>query len=130
MDREDGRGTDLSERMDVIGGRVTGRGPSISSYKSPLWINAAQTLNFTVKAKMVVCICSTSSNSARGTLFRVTLASHGYTFVGKAIREVYMPKLQQEGRIYNRLEVSRARKYPFTLEVLTSSGHGMICMFD
>ena len=39
-----------------------------------------------------------------GALFQITLASHGYTFVGKGTRDVFIPDLIHEGRIYTRLE--------------------------
>ena len=51
----------------------------------------------------------------RGALFRITLASHGYTFVGKATREVYVPALQHEGRIYDRLESIQGKRIPVYL---------------
>ena len=51
----------------------------------------------------------------RGALFRITLASHGYTFVGKATREVYVPALQHEGRIYGRLRRIQGKRIPVYL---------------
>ena len=41
---------------------------------------------------------------ARGALFQITLASHGYTFVGKGTRYVFIPDLMHEGRMYDRLQ--------------------------
>jgi len=51
----------------------------------------------------------------RGTLFQITLASHGYTFVGKATREVYVPAVQHEGHIYNRLQSLQGKMIPVHL---------------
>ena len=51
----------------------------------------------------------------RGALFRITLASHGYTFVGKATRDVYVRALQHEGTIYNRLESIQGKRIPVYL---------------
>jgi hypothetical protein len=39
---------------------------------------------------------------ARGALFKITLASHGYTFVGKGTVEVFVEDLRREGRMYER----------------------------
>ncbi|PGH02617.1 hypothetical protein AJ80_08829 [Polytolypa hystricis UAMH7299] len=41
---------------------------------------------------------------ARGNLFKITLASHGYTFVGKGTISVFVPDLQHEGQMYQQLE--------------------------
>ena len=51
----------------------------------------------------------------RGTLFQITLASHGYTCVGKATREVYVPALQHEGKIYDRLQSIQGKRIPVYL---------------
>ncbi|KAI9808450.1 MAG: hypothetical protein M1826_004148 [Phylliscum demangeonii] len=37
---------------------------------------------------------------ARGALFKLTLATHGYTFVGKGTIDVFVDELQHEGAIY------------------------------
>ncbi|KAI9812494.1 MAG: hypothetical protein M1826_002825 [Phylliscum demangeonii] len=37
---------------------------------------------------------------ARGALFKLTLVTHGYTFVGKGTIDVYVDELQHEGAIY------------------------------
>ena len=39
---------------------------------------------------------------ARGALFKITLASHGYVFVGKGTVEAFVPDLLHEGKIYQR----------------------------
>ncbi|MCJ1381198.1 hypothetical protein MMC17_004307 [Xylographa soralifera] len=41
---------------------------------------------------------------ARGALFHVTLASHGYVFVGKGTVQAFVPDLLSEGRVYQQLE--------------------------
>ena len=51
----------------------------------------------------------------RGTLFQITLASHGYTFVGKATREVFVPAIQHEGHIYNLLHSLQGKMIPVYL---------------
>ena len=54
-------------------------------------------------------------HGARGILFKVTLASHGYTFVGKATREVFVPDLKHEGRMYDVLRIVQGKKIPVYL---------------
>ena len=44
------------------------------------------------------------NQGARGALFKMTLASHGYTFVGKGTVPVFVRDLKHEGRIYQKLE--------------------------
>ncbi|KAI9832126.1 MAG: hypothetical protein M1826_002455, partial [Phylliscum demangeonii] len=39
---------------------------------------------------------------ARGALFKITLASHGYTFVAKGTIDVFVEDLQHEGDVYQR----------------------------
>ncbi|KAI9808225.1 MAG: hypothetical protein M1825_004682 [Sarcosagium campestre] len=41
---------------------------------------------------------------SRGALFKVTLASHGYTVVAKGTISVYVPDLQHEASVYQRLQ--------------------------
>jgi hypothetical protein len=40
---------------------------------------------------------------ARGALFKITLTSHGYTFVGKGTVEAFVQDLRHEGKMYDRL---------------------------
>ena len=40
---------------------------------------------------------------ARGALFKLTLASHGYTLVGKGTVRAFIPDLRHEGRVYKNL---------------------------
>ncbi|KAK3177890.1 hypothetical protein OEA41_000022 [Lepraria neglecta] len=41
------------------------------------------------------------SQGSRGALFRIILASHGYTFVGKGTRDVFVPEREHERRMYD-----------------------------
>ena len=41
---------------------------------------------------------------ARGALFRITLAAHGYVFVGKGTVRAFVPTIVHEGRVYQQLE--------------------------
>ena len=52
---------------------------------------------------------------ARGALFKITLTSHGYTFVSKGTVSVFVPDLQHEGRIYQRLEAIQGEVVPVHL---------------
>jgi hypothetical protein len=52
---------------------------------------------------------------ARGALFKVTLASYGYTFVGKGTISVFVPDLQHEGRIYGKLKRIQGEVVPVYL---------------
>ena len=52
---------------------------------------------------------------SRGALFQITLASHGYTFVGKGTRDVFVPDLMHEGRIYDRLQSIQGKLIPVYL---------------
>ena len=51
----------------------------------------------------------------RGALFQITLASHGYSFVGKATCDVFVPALRHEGRIYEQLKCIQGRRIPVYL---------------
>jgi len=52
---------------------------------------------------------------ARGNLFKITLASHGYTFVGKGTISVFVQDLQHEGRIYQQLKRLQGEVVPVYL---------------
>ncbi|KAL9011754.1 MAG: hypothetical protein Q9173_003429 [Seirophora scorigena] len=54
-------------------------------------------------------------SGARGMLFKLSLAEHGYTFVGKATIDRFIPCLQHEGRIYDRLRKLQGRLIPVCL---------------
>jgi len=55
------------------------------------------------------------TQGSRGALFQITLASHGYTFVGKGTRDVFVPDLIHEGRIYDRLKSIQGKLIPVYL---------------
>lgn len=51
----------------------------------------------------------------RGALFQIILESHGYVFVAKATCEVFVPDLQHEGRMYDRLQSLQGKMIPVYL---------------
>ena len=51
----------------------------------------------------------------RGATFQITLSSHGYTFVGKATRDVFVPFLQHESRVYDQLHSLQGKMVPVSL---------------
>jgi len=55
------------------------------------------------------------TQGSRGALFQISLASHGYTFVGKGTRDVFVPDLMQEGRMYDRLKSIQGKLIPVYL---------------
>ena len=52
---------------------------------------------------------------SRGALFQITLASHGYTFVAKGTRDVFVSDLMHEGRMYERLKSIQGTLIPVYL---------------
>lgn len=52
---------------------------------------------------------------SRCMMFKITLASHGYTFVAKGTRDVFIPDLQHEGQVYDRLQSIQGRSIPVCL---------------
>lgn len=52
---------------------------------------------------------------ARGALFKLTLASHGYVFVGKGTVKAFVPCLLHEGRVYGHLEKVQGTAVPVYL---------------
>ena len=52
---------------------------------------------------------------ARGALFKLTLASHGYTFVGKGTVRAFVPDLRHEGRIHRQLRTLQGTSVPVCL---------------
>ena len=52
---------------------------------------------------------------ARGMLFRITLAWHEYSFVGKGTMSVFVPDLLHEGRVYQTLERLQGEVVPMYL---------------
>ncbi len=52
---------------------------------------------------------------ARGALFKVTLASHGYVFVGKGTVQAFVPDLRHEGDVYRRLATLQGAVVPVCL---------------
>ncbi|KAI4124609.1 MAG: hypothetical protein LQ338_004711 [Usnochroma carphineum] len=54
-------------------------------------------------------------HGARGMLFRLVLASHGYVFVGKGTIDVFVPDLKHEGAMYGRLRSLQGKDIPVYL---------------
>lgn len=52
---------------------------------------------------------------SRCMMFKITLASHGYTFIAKGTRDVFIPDLQHEGKMYDRLRSLQGRSIPVYL---------------
>jgi hypothetical protein len=52
---------------------------------------------------------------ARGALFKITLTSHGYTFVGKGTVEAFVEDLRREGRRYDRFAFRQGSVVPVYL---------------
>ncbi|KAL8689398.1 MAG: hypothetical protein Q9218_004920, partial [Villophora microphyllina] len=52
---------------------------------------------------------------ARSMMFRLTLASHGYTFIGKGTIDVFVPDLRHEGEMYIRLRSLQGSDVPVYL---------------
>lgn len=52
---------------------------------------------------------------ATGRLFKLTLVSHGYTFVGKGTVKGYMPRSKFEGRVYSHLKERQGQIIPVHL---------------
>ena len=52
---------------------------------------------------------------ARGALFKITLASHGYVLVGKGTVQAFVPDLLHEGKIYRRLAKLQGTAVPVYL---------------
>jgi len=56
-----------------------------------------------------------SLQGARGSLFRITLVSHGYVFVGKGTVHAFVPDLLHEGKIYQQLKAIQGKAVPVCL---------------
>ncbi len=52
---------------------------------------------------------------SRGALFKITLASHGYVFVGKGTVNVFVPDLVHEGKVYQQLAKLQGKAVPVYL---------------
>ena len=52
---------------------------------------------------------------ARGMLFKIVLMPFSYCFVGKGTRDVFVPDLRHEGRMYQRMRALQARHIPVHL---------------
>lgn len=52
---------------------------------------------------------------ARGALFKITLVSHGYTFVAKGTVTAFIPDLQHEGRMYRLMRNIQGNAIPVHL---------------
>ncbi|MCJ1445799.1 MAG: hypothetical protein MMC23_006304 [Stictis urceolatum] len=52
---------------------------------------------------------------SRGAIFKITLQSHGYTIVGKATRDVFVPDLRHEATVYAHLESLQGTAIPVCL---------------
>ncbi|KAL8644542.1 MAG: hypothetical protein Q9210_007203 [Variospora velana] len=60
-------------------------------------------------------ITDLKEHGARGMLFRLVLASYGYTFVGKGTIDVFVVDIKHEGAMYGRLRNLQGRDIPVYL---------------
>ena len=67
---------------------------------------------------------------ARGVLFQVTLLAHGYTFVSKATTARFVPELQHEATIYERLQPLQGTHVPVFLGAVDLREVGRTYYYD
>lgn len=67
---------------------------------------------------------------ARGKIFKLSLSKQGYTFIGKATTNRYVPCLQHEGRIYHRLRKLQGNGYQSVLGTSTSMFLGTVLVWS
>lgn len=60
-------------------------------------------------------VCRFGNPGATGVAFQITLAGHGYTFVGKGTVEECIPYLQHEVEVYGQLKAVQGRRVPVFL---------------
>ncbi len=65
-----------------------------------------------------------------GRLFKLTLASHGYTFVGKGTVEYFVPKSKHEARVYKCLKERQGQSIPVYLGNIDLLRPWIECSFD
>ncbi|KAI4194728.1 MAG: hypothetical protein LQ346_003619 [Caloplaca aetnensis] len=65
-----------------------------------------------------------------GRLFKLTLASHGYTFVGKGTVKYYVPKSKHEARVYKCLKERQGQSIPVHLGNIDLLRPWIECNFD
>ncbi|KAI1163274.1 hypothetical protein F5B18DRAFT_620336 [Nemania serpens] len=63
-----------------------------------------QLLSHQLKCTLDYGITSLDVTGARGALFKVTLLAYGYTFVSKGTVQAFIPDLEHEARVYERLK--------------------------
>ncbi|TGJ78137.1 hypothetical protein E0Z10_g10626 [Xylaria hypoxylon] len=63
-----------------------------------------QLLSHQLKRTLDYGITSLDITGARGALFKVTLLAYGYTFISKGTVQAFIPDLEHEARVYERLK--------------------------
>ncbi|KAG6005799.1 hypothetical protein E4U21_007632 [Claviceps maximensis] len=66
----------------------------------------------------------------RGALFKITLLSYGYTFIGKGTVDVFVPDLEHEATVYKRLERLQGVNVPVFLGTLDLHALGRTYYYD
>ena len=57
---------------------------------------------------------------SRGAIFKLTLASHGYTIIGKGTTPQYVPDLRDEKAVYHHLRELQGTVIPVCLDAIDS----------
>ena len=79
----------------------------VEEFRSLLFTQLSKTMNTDIKILGV--------QGARGAIFKLTLASHGYTMIGKGTPPWYVPDLENERAIYNHLGEIQGNVVPVCL---------------
>ena len=97
---------------------------SISHY------NFLQLLSRQLKCTLDYGITSLDITGARGALFKVTLLGYGYTFISKGTVQVFVPDLEHEGQVYERLKDVQGVHVPVFLGAIDLRSLGRTYYYD
>ncbi|KAI1119449.1 hypothetical protein F5Y14DRAFT_395319 [Nemania sp. NC0429] len=89
-----------------------------------------QLLSRQLKCTLDYGITSLGVNGARGVLFKVTLLTYGYTFVSKGTVQAFIPYLEHEARVYERLKDVQGVHVPVFLGAIDLQPLGRRYFYD
>ena len=89
-----------------------------------------QLLSHQLKRTLDYGITSLDITGARGALFKVTLLAYGYTFISKGTVQAFIPDLEHEARVYERLKDAQGVHVPVFLGTIDLSSLNRTYYYD
>ncbi|EXU95373.1 protein kinase [Metarhizium robertsii] len=128
--RSGGGGRGLAQRSQRIQARQTRDAPSSQRAEHAIQYCTQKCLAELLEESLDNGVTPLADGGSRGVLFRVTLLTYGYTFVGKGTVRAFIKDLEHEAAVYERLEPAQGVSIPVFLGTVDLRAMNKIYYYD